>query len=126
MAVTGPLARTDPVDRRIGGPRVVLRPLRASRPWDAESLDAADDPRHGRSIPVDPEPDRPVPRRGPDRSLPPPRLRVRGNDRRRLGDPGAPRHGPRGEHFGDSVRGRISGLQGFRPAVDPATSETSE
>src|SRR5216117_3630110 len=83
LAVTGPLDRTDPAGRRPGGPRVVLRSLRAGRSWDAESLDAADGPRHGRSLQVDPEPDRPVSRRGPVRSLPPSRLRVRRGDRRR-------------------------------------------
>src|SRR5438309_3353756 len=126
MAVTGSLDRSDPAGRRPGGPRVVLRPPRAGRPWDAESLDAADGPRHGRSLPVDPEPDRPVPCRGPVRPLPPSWLRVRGSDRRRLGDPGARRHGPRREDLGDSVRGRVSWLQGLRPAVDPAPAETSE
>src|SRR5207247_6054803 len=126
MAVTGPLDRTDPAGRRVGGPRVVLRPLRAGRAWDAESLEATDGPRHGRSIPVDPEPDRLVPRLGPDRSLPPSQLRVRGSDRRRPGDPGARRHGPRREDPGDSVRGRVSRLQSLRPAVDPAPAETSE
>src|SRR5437016_4666269 len=77
LAVAGPLDRIGAAGRRIGRPRVVLHPLRSGRPWDAESLDAADGPRHGRSLPVDPEPDRPVPRGGPVRSLPPSRLRVR-------------------------------------------------
>src|SRR5438046_8855726 len=126
MAVTRPLDRTDPAGRRVGGPRVVLRPLRAGRAWDAESLDATDGPRHGRSLPVDPEPDRLFPRLGPDRSLPPSRLRVRGSDRRRLGGAGGRRHVPRGEDPGDSVRGRVSRLQSLRPAVDPAPAETSE
>src|SRR5437660_6009256 len=126
MALTDPLDRAVAAILRPGGPRVVLRPPRAGRPWDAESLDAADGPRHGRSLPVDPEPDRPVPRRGPLRSLPPSRLRVRGSDRRRLVDPGERRHGPRREDVGDSVRGRVSRLQGLRPAVDPAPAETLE
>src|SRR5437667_10734380 len=64
MAVTRPLARTNPAGRRVGGPRVVLRPLRAGSPWGAESLDATDGPRHGRSLPVAPDPDRLVPRLG--------------------------------------------------------------
>src|SRR5437879_9364808 len=110
MAVAGPLDRTGVARRRIGGPRVVLRPLRAGRSGDAESLDAADGPRHGRSLPVDPKPDRPVPRRGPVRSLPPPRLRVRGSDRRRLGEPGARRHGPRSDRSSDTHRARASPL----------------
>src|SRR5439155_170576 len=51
MAVTGPLDRTGAFGRRIGGPRVVLRPLRPGRPWDAESHNAANGPRHARSLP---------------------------------------------------------------------------
>src|SRR5437660_210043 len=63
MALTGPLDRTDPAGRRVGGPRVVLRPLRSGRPWDAESLDAAlrlrqltDRTAHGRIPFVDQDP----------------------------------------------------------------------
>src|SRR5437773_12005194 len=126
MAVAGPLDRTGVAGRRPGGPRVVLRPVRAGRAWNAESLEATNGPRHGRSLPVDPEPDRLVPRLGPDRSLPPSRLRVRGSDRRRLGDPGARRHGPRREDPGDSVRGRVSWRQRLRPALDPRPAEHSE
>src|SRR5437879_11048778 len=126
MALTDPMDWAVAASLRPGGPRVVLRPLRAGWPWDAESHDAADGPRDGRSLPVDPEPDRPVPRRGSVRSLPPSRLRVRGSDRRRLVDPGARRHGPRRKDLGDSVRGGVSRLQGIRPAVDPAPAETSE
>src|SRR5437667_4596425 len=126
MALTDPMDWAVAASLRPGCPGVVLRPLRAGWPWDAESHDAADGPRDGRSIPVDPEPDRPVPRRGSIRSLPPSRLRVRGSDRRRPGDPGARRHGPRREDLGDSVRGRVSRLPGLRPAVDPAPAETSE
>src|SRR5439155_1955265 len=119
MAVAGPLDRTGVAGRRPGGPRVVLRPVRAGRAWDAESLEATNGPRHGRSLPVDPEPDCLVPRLGPDRSLPPSRLRVRGSDRRRLGDPGARRHGPRREDPGDSVRDAYRGYKASVPRWIP-------
>src|SRR5436853_325372 len=67
MAVTGPLDRTNPAGRRPGGPRVVLRPLRAGRSWTG-ALQGA---RPGRGCPRAAARGLPrVPRRRPRRHLP--------------------------------------------------------